>query len=61
VNPGTDKPGDSDVKGNKEMNDALREAGKRRRRPANLPPTAADPRNQWILDLAYGKQPAKDE
>jgi hypothetical protein len=58
VNPGTHNSGDSDVKGNKPMNDALR---KRASRPSRLPARAADERNQWLVDLAHGKRPDDDE
>lgn len=51
MNPGTQEPGDSDVKGNKPMNDALR---KRAARPLRLPAKAANEKNQWLVDLARG-------
>ena len=57
MNPGTDKPGDSNVKRNKPMNDALRKSSVRR---SNLPPKAANEKNQWLIDLAHGKRPAED-
>jgi hypothetical protein len=55
-NPGTHKPGDSNLKGNKPMNDALR---KRAARPSRLPAKAANEKNQWLLDLGRSRAPDK--